>query len=227
MVCQLVALLCASYAVAAEDASGAAAAVLDLHVVVPNAHADEFIADGSITRPFTSVHAANNALARCGQGCSASVSLHPGTHTLGSQGPLRLTGDGKQRWVGLRGQNGERAILSGGEQLKNWTEVVPGRWRAPLPSGAAAKTLRIGSERALQATFPNGLAWPPKLRWLYVENFKMVNNSLSEVSVQEPSNLPREYHTWGNGTPGALVAYVFPASSWVGLRVEATPIQGK
>ena len=162
------------------------------------------------------------------EGCSATITLHPGTHTLGSQGALRLTGEGKQRWVGLRGPNGERAILSGGAQLTNWTEVVPGRWRAPLPSGAAAKTLRIGLERALQATFPNALAWPPKLKWFYVENFKKMNNnsSLSEVSVQEPSNLPREYHAWGNGTPGALVAYVFPASSWVGLRVEATPIQG-
>ena len=81
MAFQLVTLLCASYAAAADDASNAAAAaaaaaVLDLHVVVPNAHADEFVAaaaaaaDGSLARPFTSVHAANKALARCGGGQS-------------------------------------------------------------------------------------------------------------------------------------------------------------
>ena len=54
------------------------------------------------------------------------------------------------------------------------------------------------------------------------------NSTLWEVAVQESSSTVGRagFHTWGNNTPGALVAYVFPGDSWVGLRVAATPLPG-
>ena len=111
---------------------------LDLHVL-PASHtlSDPIIvADGSHERPFTSVHDANEALRKCG-GCDATISLHPGTHILDSRGTVQLTGEGKQRWQGLIGPLGERAILSGGVQVMGpWTEVAPGRWSAALPAAA-------------------------------------------------------------------------------------------
>ena len=180
---------------------------LDLHVVPHESQAlhtaDPAAADGSLRRPFTSVHAANEALRQCG-GCSATVSLHPGTHVLGSRGTLQLTGEGAQRWQGLIGRNGERAILSGGAQVMGpWTEVTPGRWSAALPSGAAAKTLRIGSTRAPQATFPSATREPPKSRWLYVESVKRVAGNSYEVAVQQAAAnvVKAHYHSWGNTTP--------------------------
>ena len=89
------------------------ATALDLHVVpAPHTPSDSIgAADGSLARPFTSVHDANEELRKCG-GCDATISLHPGAHVLDSRGTLQLSGKGNQRWQGLVGPLGERAILS-------------------------------------------------------------------------------------------------------------------
>jgi hypothetical protein len=111
-----------------------------------------------------------------------------------------------------------------------WTEVAPGRWSAALPADAPLpKTLRIGSTRAPQARFPSDKK-TGKAEWLFVSSVNHVANvsSAFEVAVQNPADnvAKANYHSWGNNTPGALVAYIFPSQSWVGLRVAATPIAG-
>ena len=230
------------YLVLVSVVTALSAGTLDLHVVVPDAahHRAAITADGSRARPFTSVHDANDALRACG-GCAATVSLHPGTHVLGARGTLRLSDDGgahkssKQLWQGLVGPNGERALLSGGAQVTGpWTEVAAGQWSAALPPPAPLpKTLRIGIARAEQATFPSA-ADGVHQRWLFLESVQKVapgpqlNNRSYEISVQKAaSNVEKaNCSSWGQHTPGALVAYVFPANSWVGLRVVATPIAG-
>lgn len=193
-------------------------------------------ADGSKEAPFRSVHDAAAVLANCSYPipCASpltTVLLHHGVHSLAGRA-LRLRGDAPQRWVGKVGPHGERAIVSGGVPVSGWKPVAPAatgqlrRWVAPLPPGAQPKTMRIGMARAAQASFPAVDNLPAARQYLYARSVKTsgVQELLgapveTAIVALDAASLPAGWRDWSN-----VVAYTWPGSSWVGMRVPAEPI---
>eukprot|EP01043_Picozoa_sp_COSAG02_P082688 COSAG02_NODE_20857_length_813_cov_0.866947_1_plen_156_part_01 len=135
---------------------------------------------------------------------------------------------GSQRWVGEPG-----AILSGGVSVTGWKPFAQQsaaatarttaagkltRWTAPLPEGAQAKTMRIGAQRAPQVAFPSVENTPAAAQYLFA---RQVNASTPTADIVrfDMDILPADWMKWTN-----LVAYTWPGSSWVGMRLQASPI---
>jgi hypothetical protein len=197
--------------------------------------------NGSVAAPFLSVHTAAAAVAASADtDAAATVLLHHGVHTLGGRA-LCLGGRGGRavRWVALPGPNREPAIISGGVLVTGWTpasEQPPAigadggrltRWTAPLPAQVAAqsgqpKTMRVGSRRAPQVTFPAVDNQPAATRFLFAREVNASSLVPGAVVVKiDLAALPDGWQTWTS-----LVAYTYPGNSWVGMRVEATPLPG-
>ena len=137
-------------------------------------------------------------------------------HTLGGR-PLRV--GSRQSWCGRAG-----AMLSAGAAVTGWSMDSAGLWSAPLPAGAAAgapKSLRVGQQRAEQATFPS-VHHIPRKRWLFARHVeKAAANTTAERELSvDADKLPRGWQRWDNRS---LVVYCFPGNSWVGLRLCARP----
>jgi hypothetical protein len=183
--------------------------------------------DGSASAPFRSVHAAADSLATCARpaGCPpATVMLQSGVHLLDGR-PLHLgteAGGGAQRWVSAASD----AVLSGGVLVAGWRPATDqpmsaGRlthWTAPLPRGARPKTMRIGATRAPQVTFPSVDNTPAAAQYLFAREVNATSTPVADVVSFDTDSLPRGWESWTN-----LVAYTWPGSSWVGMRLHASP----
>ena len=170
------------------------------------------------------MHAAAEALAACDRPAAcppATVVLHSGVHELGGR-PLHL--GGAQRWVGEPG-----ATLSGGVSVTGWrptarkqlaTGETTTHWTAPLPQGARPKSMRVGMARAPEVTFPsvdNALA---ASQYLYARQVNVSTPGTADTVRFDTDALPAGWAKWTN-----LVAYTWPGSSWVGMRLSASPTQ--
>eukprot|EP01047_Picozoa_sp_COSAG01_P079097 COSAG01_NODE_14865_length_1401_cov_1.728111_1_plen_183_part_01 len=130
---------------------------------------------------------------------------------------LRLGGRGGRavRWVALPGPNREPAIISGGVLVTGWTpassEQPPAigagggrltRWTAPLPAQVAAqsgqpKTMRVGSRRAPQVTFPAVDNHPAATRFLFAREVNASSLVPGAVVVKfDLAALPDGWQTW-------------------------------
>ena len=167
------------------------------------------------------MHAAAEALSECSRPAycpPATVVLQSGVHELKGH-PLRLAGS--QRWVGEPG-----AILSGGVLVTGWraSALKPTgagnltRWIAPLPDGAQPKTIRVGAKRAPQVTFPSVENTPAAAQYLFAREVNISVPGIADIVRFDKEALPAEWMKWTN-----LVAYTWPGSSWVGMRLRASP----
>jgi hypothetical protein len=186
---------------------------------------------GALPQVVGSVHAAASAaeaLQAEHPGAEVTVRLLPGVHALAGH-PL-IPGH-RQRWVG--GVGGEPSVLSGGASVTGWRPLSPPsdriigtsnltRWVAELPRGACPKTLRAGQVRAPQVTWPS-THWPAQRQFLYARTVARASNGSAggppqaNVGIDERS-LPAGWASWTD-----LVAYTYPAESWVGMRMLAKP----
>ncbi|MFD2332983.1 right-handed parallel beta-helix repeat-containing protein [Cohnella sp. GCM10020058] len=119
-------------------------------------------ADGSPSRPYKAIHAAQaaaRALAAAGYEGRIDVRIRAGTYTLSE--PLRLgsadTGGGRCR-ITYRGDDesgsAEPPVLSGGVEIADWEPWQNGIWRAPVPQGVRPRTLYADGARIAKARLP-------------------------------------------------------------------------
>ena len=201
---------------------------LELHVGAPTQHSADDMSGPLPPLPdpeaLATIDEANDALSRCAArtDCStATVWLHPGVHRLVA--PLTIgsnrSGSLSETWRAAA----PGAVVSGGVAMTNWTQAAPGRWVASLRGlgevAANPKSVRIGTGRAAQATYPAADAAHAVSRYLYARRVAATNVTNDTFYVDlDADKLPANWANWRN-----LVAFAFPGNSWVSLRVAARP----
>ena len=222
----MLASLAATAALAAAQAPQLELLVAPSHRAPPSASG---AGGGGALRSLHEAAAAAEALQRGHPDAAVTVRLLPGVHTLDGH-PL-IPGH-RQRWVGEPRPGGEPSVVSGGASVTGWvpapSDAVPlppagnrtRRWVAQLPRGARPKTLRVGAARAPQVTWP-GAHLPAARQFLFARTVVPVNGSGGPAQVNvgiDEEALPAGWEAWTS-----LVAYTYPANSWVGMRVMAVP----
>ena len=197
-------------------AFGAQCTPYNLHVVSKTLSLSETCdaENGTVACPFTSLHAARAFLDKCDERGPRVIKVGSGTHKL--NGKTLYVGS-NEHWIG------SNATISGGELVTNWTEVTKGHWVAPLATfpDTNPKSARIGSRRAVQATFPSQTQTDLQDRYLFARNVEKITNNDTATWLHvdiDLEDMPVGWQSWTN-----VVAYVWPANSWVSLRVTARP----
>jgi hypothetical protein len=106
----------------------------------------------------------------------------------------------------------EKAVISGGRRITQWSHIENSLWKADLPDVKSGKwffrSLRVGDKQAIRARYPNFDPQNPRTGgWLFVPK-SIPENTYDRIPF-DPSVFP-DWENWDDAE-----VHIFPAWGWV------------